>query len=98
MLHYIHTCSAPPVCPDGEPEVECLVDPCVDSTCEDVLGAVCVTDRCGACTARWYSGDREVTDSCEGGYIQNVTSLFICRLICTLIIFVMLLIYYVQYS
>ena len=44
-------------------------DPCVNSTCEDVLGADrCVADRCGGCIARWYRGDQEVTDQCEGMY------------------------------
>lgn len=40
-------------CANGEPEVQCFVDPCSVSSC-DAKGARCTADYCGGCHARWY--------------------------------------------
>ncbi|KAI8513398.1 hypothetical protein Bbelb_100370 [Branchiostoma belcheri] len=39
----------PPPCPNGEPEVNCLVDPCSYTTCP--AGTECVANYCGGCNA-----------------------------------------------
>jgi hypothetical protein len=42
-----------PTCANGEPVVQCFVDPCSVSRC-DVSGATCQSDYCGGCNAHWY--------------------------------------------
>ena len=52
------------VCPDNKPEVNCPFNLCDHQKCLNFPDANCVFDVCGGCTARFYSGDREVTDDC----------------------------------
>lgn len=40
-------------CNDGNPSVNCFVDPCQVATC-DVAGASCRSNYCGGCNAEWY--------------------------------------------
>ena len=54
-------------CPDGSPPVNCLLDPCdprIAPTCEAFPNAVCQSDFCGGCNAKFFVGGREVTDMC----------------------------------
>ena len=56
-----------PGCPPGSPMAYCFVDPCdrrFAPTCEAYPDAVCHSDYCGGCTARFFVGLREVTDMC----------------------------------
>ena len=46
--------------------VECVENPCATATCS-VEGAVCVSDNCLECHARWFLGFEEVTDICTAG-------------------------------
>ena len=52
------------VCPDNKPEVNCPFNLCDHQKCLNFPDANCVFDLCGGCTARFYAGDREVTDDC----------------------------------
>ena len=52
------------VCPDDKPELKCPFNLCDYQKCLNFPDANCVFDVCGGCTARFYSGDREVTDDC----------------------------------
>jgi hypothetical protein len=53
------TCALP--CADGETPVNCFVDPCVGARCRGFPDAVCVSDYCGGCNARFFLDGEEVT-------------------------------------
>lgn len=61
----IHTCN------DGTDPVNCLVDPCENSTC-DVEGARCAANYCGGCNAEWFdpSGARVCLDAGDAGVCE----------------------------
>ncbi|XP_078610455.1 uncharacterized protein LOC144881327 isoform X4 [Branchiostoma floridae x Branchiostoma japonicum] len=50
-----YTTPEPETCPNGEPLVECFVDPCRYTTCPAYPGAVCVPNYCGSCQAVFYN-------------------------------------------
>ncbi|XP_078692919.1 uncharacterized protein LOC144922753 [Branchiostoma floridae x Branchiostoma belcheri] len=50
-----YTTPQPETCPNGEPIVECFVDPCRYTTCPAYPGAVCVPNYCGSCQAVFYN-------------------------------------------
>ena len=52
-------------CPNCTRPVNCLVDPCRYSSCRAYPSAVCRSDYCGGCNARFYLGKREVTKQCN---------------------------------
>ena len=52
-------------CPNCTKPVNCLIDPCRYSTCRAYPSAVCRSDYCGGCNARFYQGKTEVTDRCN---------------------------------
>ena len=52
-----------------EDPVNCLVDPCVGTTCQRFPDAVCVSDYCGGCNARFFQDGQEV--QCEGEQIAS---------------------------
>ena len=54
-------------CPNGNPLLDCKVNPCVFVSCNVVKEATCVVDACGkSCTARWLYRGVDVTDQCIG--------------------------------
>ena len=52
------------VCPDDKPEIKCPFNLCDHQKCLNFPDAKCMFDVCGGCTARFFSGDIEVTDDC----------------------------------
>ena len=51
-------------CSPGIQPVSCATNPCYHQTCPQYSDAECIPDRCGHCQAKFYVGDREVTDEC----------------------------------
>ena len=48
-----------------------MKDPCQSSTCDYNPTAVCQTDYCGGCNARWYCGESDITMSCSSSGISS---------------------------
>ena len=46
--------------------VQCDGDPCSNAVCPSHPTAVCRADFCGACTAKWFIGEEQIT--CAGIY------------------------------
>ena len=46
---------------------ECLVSPCDNALCPMNSDAVCVSDYCGGCKAKWFCGTTDVTAYCDNG-------------------------------
>ena len=59
MVHQLHI---PDLC---DVVVNCYLDPCLLSTCPQNPTAICVSDYCGGCNARWYYGGSDITMSCD---------------------------------
>ena len=57
-------------CSDGSVPVNCLVNPCDTASCPAINGAVCVADYCGGCHARWLLNGDDVTNQCQGQFLQ----------------------------
>eukprot|EP00058_Branchiostoma_floridae_P017471 XP_002602959.1 hypothetical protein BRAFLDRAFT_105864 [Branchiostoma floridae] len=66
-------------CPNGQPLVNCVVDPCTVTTCPGTPDAECVANYCGGCHADFFNSDGELAlcpkeqpvynclvDPCEG--------------------------------
>ena len=65
LLNFTTLLIGTPVCPPGQPPVNCFVDPCQFGTCPAHPDATCVADYCGGCNARFFDEDgNEVTDTC----------------------------------
>ncbi len=55
----------PSKCPPDKPLVNCFVDPCRFGKCPAHPTAVCRSDFCGGCNARFFDAKgNEVTDNC----------------------------------
>ncbi|XP_033728451.1 prestalk D11 protein-like [Pecten maximus] len=57
---------SPTTCKNGEPLVNCLVNPCSAQGCPRYPNAKCVADYCGGCNARFFVKSKEVTNFCRG--------------------------------
>lgn len=53
------------VCPTDKPAVKCSAEPCRVNTCPRHANARCENDYCGGCSARFFEGNREVTNDCQ---------------------------------
>ncbi len=54
--------------------VYCLPDPCQGQVCTNRPHAICVSDFCGGCFARFYVSGNDVTDECVGKFLSYVQS------------------------
>ena len=53
-------------CPLDKPPVACFLDPCQFAQCSNHLGARCVLNNCGSCTATFFdSKGIDITNSCS---------------------------------
>ena len=52
-------------CPNCTYPVNCFADPCQFSSCFPYPSARCESDYCGGCNARFYVGEKEVTENCS---------------------------------
>ena len=61
-----------PTCPNGTQMVDCVADPCNVTECPLHPDALCYSDFCGDCNARFflYPSGEEVTETC-GGHSQS---------------------------
>ncbi|XP_078580431.1 uncharacterized protein LOC144864342 isoform X2 [Branchiostoma floridae x Branchiostoma japonicum] len=55
-------------CPNGQPLVNCVVDPCTVTTCPGTPDAECVANYCGGCHADFFNSDGEL--ACCGAHGQ----------------------------
>ena len=70
-------------CPGNKTKVQCLTDPCLNSSCSVFPDAQCVADYCGECKARFYYKGKEVTDTC-GKLVLTSFKFFFVLLDCPL--------------
>lgn len=56
------------LCPDGRPQHNCLINPCMYQTCPGVPNVVCRPDYCGGCNVRFYVDNLDVTSVCDFGF------------------------------
>ena len=47
--------------------VYCPAVPCHGQVCTDHPHAICISDHCGGCFARFYADGTDVTDQCGNG-------------------------------
>ena len=54
-------------CPPGVPQALCTALPCSITRCSAFPDAICLSDFCGGCNARFFQSDgTEVTNKCSG--------------------------------
>jgi len=70
-------------CPPDQPLSLCKTDPCDVNTCPAYPNARCKADFCGGCNARFFVGDKEVTDSCGNSDVGSGSGVTKPKLLCS---------------
>ncbi|KAJ8020411.1 Neurogenic locus notch-like protein 1 [Holothuria leucospilota] len=66
-------------CPDDQPPVQCLVNPCDTARCPSSLDATCRANFCGGCNAEFYDSDGNSVDcSCPANELAVTCELNPC--------------------